>query len=275
MSSITGCAFLPGGDAVLCDINNSDITILSSTFSYRDRLKLSNAPFDVSVLNKIAVIVTCPGSRQLQYIDVFPKLTAGKTVQLDKKCWGIEVANDEIYVTCHNEILVGNRDGEVRIFGLNGNQKRRLGINFDGSYKFCWPFYITVNALSGRLFVSDQWTGKVTCIGSSESYHRYDLSRTIIGAVSISSTNDVYEYSAEDLSFVRGVCVDENDNVMVCGRRSDNVKVIKARGSLHCTLLTNRDGIKYSQSIAYRKSDNMLMVGCGDTNYLYTKSLDM
>ena len=276
--SITGCVFLQSGDAVLCDVNNSDVIILSSTFSYRDKLTLSSTPYDVSVLSKTSVIVTCPGSRQLQYVDVFPKPKTEKTVQLDKQCWGIAIANDEIYVTCHDQKLVGNRDGEIRILGLHGNRKRTLGRNFDGSYKFCWPYYITVNASSGSIFVSDQWTGKVTCIRSSFPCQGNELSiytAPSMYTASNSSIDDDYEYSADDLSYVRGVCVDEKDNVMVCGRRSDNVKVMRASGYLHHTLLTHRDGIKSPQSIAYRQSDNMLMVGCGDTNYLYTKSLDM
>ena len=275
--NITGCAFMPQGNAVLCDRSNYEVIILSSNFSYRDSLKLTTDPFDVSVLDKSTIIVTCPGSKQLKYISVTPicQLTIGKTVQLDKKCWGIEIANNEIYVTCHNEKLVGKRDGEIRIFGQNGNLKHTLGVNSDGSYVFCWPFYVIVNPLSRKIFVSDQWTEKIKCLHLSESYDRHHMSRTVIGSVSASSTNNVYEYSAKDLGSLRGVSVDENDNIVVCGRTTDNVKVITASGLLHCTLLTNRDGIKYPQSIAYRKSDNMLMVGCGDSNYLYTKSLDM
>ena len=280
VSSISGCAFLPSGDAVLCDMNNSDVTILTSTFSYRERIKLSSAPFDVSVLSKTSVVVTCPDSKQLRYIDVFPKLISRKTIQLDKKCWGIAICNDEIFVACHNEKLIGNRDGEIRIFGLNGNHKRTFGLNDDGSYTFCWPFYICVNVSSGRVFVSDAWTGKVTCVRSSfpprgNELVTYSSRQDYMFSNYNSSHENVYDFSADDLNKIRGICVDEKDNVMVCGRGTDNGKIIRANGTLHCTLLTHRDGIKSPLCVAYRQSDNMLMIGCSLTNYLYAKSLDM
>lgn len=254
-NNITGCVFMPSGEAVLCDCRNLTLIIQNISFCFKESLTLETQPFDVSVINNSTVIVTCPGTKKLQYIEIKPKLKARREVRLDKQCWGVAVANETIYVTCHTCVMVGLRDGEIRILDLDGNIRRKVGCNFDGSFKFCWPYYIAASTTSENLFVTDGWSGSVICL-------------TPYG-------HTVYEYSEDDLGFVRGVCVDVNDNIMVCGRRSDNIKVITVNGNLHCTLLTIRNGIKYPQAIAYREGDSMLIVACAESKYLYTKYLEM
>ena len=45
---ISGCTFMPNGDVVLCDWNNSNIKLLSGTFTIKDSLQLDYKPWDVS-----------------------------------------------------------------------------------------------------------------------------------------------------------------------------------------------------------------------------------
>ena len=236
---ITGCTVMTNGDAVLCDYNNDKIKLLNSSGVLTGNMKLSSAPHDVSVLDPSSVIVTLPRKKQLQVVQVYPQLKPGRVIQLDKDCWGVAVGKGELNVACRND---NPREGEVRVLDLDGKVKRRLGVKQDGSFMFTWPNYITVNSSGEKIFVSDCNTNTVTCM-------------SVDGRV-------IYTYKDANMSGTEGLLCDSEDNVLVCGRFSNNVQVLTADGKRHCTLLTVRDGLKDTFMIAYRDSDNTLLVGC-------------
>ena len=245
---ISGCTIMVNGDAVLCDSNNQKIKLLNSSGVITGNMNLSRTR-DVSILNSRSVIVTLPQSMQLQIIPVYPQLKLGGVIQLDKKCWGVEVGKEEIYVTCHND----PGDGEIRVFGRDGNVKRRLGVNQDGSFMFISPYYITVNSSGEKIFISDWKTDTVTCM-------------SVDGHV-------IYAYKDASLREPVGLLCDSEDNILVCGQRSQNIQVITPDGKMHCSLLTSSEGLKYPSSIAYRDSDSTLLVGCRDNKHLLSFQL--
>ena len=75
-------------------------------------------------------------------------MKAGRVIQLDKKCNGVEVSRDEIYITCNNNL----GEGEDRVLDIKGKLKRRLGAGQDRSFMFTLPFYITVNVSGEKIF---------------------------------------------------------------------------------------------------------------------------
>ena len=150
------------------------------------------------------------------------------------------VVKGELYVTCRNYSREG--EGEIRVLGLDGKLKRRLGVNQDGSFMFKWPDYITVSSSGEKIFVSDYGTRTVTCM-------------SVDGRV-------IYTYKDDSMRRPYGLLCDSEDNILVCGGSSNNVQVLTADGKRHCTLLTARDGLVYPEPIAYGDSDNTLFVGC-------------
>ena len=244
---ITGCTVMANGDAVLCDGYNSKIKLLNSSGVLTGNLKLSFKPWDVSAIDSTSVIVTIPTSKQLQVVLVSPKLKPGRVVKLDKKCWGVEVVKDDIYVTCHNY----PGEGEIRVLGLDGKVKRRLGINQDGSFMFTSPGYITVNQSCEKIFLSDLHTDTVTCI-------------SVDGHV-------IYTYENVMMIEPEGLLCDSDDNILVCGGNSENVQVVTADGEWHSNLLADSDRLKEPHSIAYRDNDNTLLVGCYKNSLLIFK----
>ena len=140
--SISGPLVMPTGDIVLCDHINAKIKLLDSSDTLKYHLKLKALPWDTSVVDAKTVIITLPTAKQLQYISVFPRLTSGRVLQLDKPCWSIHVTGDKIFTSCHNWPA---GEGEVRILDLDGNLLQQLGINQDGSFLFTRPSYITVS----------------------------------------------------------------------------------------------------------------------------------
>ena len=238
---ITGCTVMANGDVVLCDSFNKKINLLNSSGVLTGIMKLSSDPFDVSILEPTSVIVTLPFNKQLQVVQVYPELKPGRVIKLDKTCQGVTVGKGELYVTCHRDTYPVT-EGEIRVLGLNGKVKRRLGVNQDGSFRFTAPCYITVNSSGEKIFVSDYYTDTVTCM-------------SVDGRV-------IYTYKDGRMRRPEGLVCDSEDNVLVCGRDSENVQVLTADGKRHGTLLTASDGLKEPYSMAYRESDNTLLVGC-------------
>ena len=241
---ITGCEVLPNGQIILCDFNNKNLKLLHSSFTVKEVLGLQAGPMDVSVINNSSAIITLPLQAQLQYMQLEPSLKSGRVIQLDKWCFGIAVAGEDLYVTLHN---LG--EGEVRILDMEGSLKQRIGVNSAGSFMFESPSYLTQSAATGKIYVSDTYTATVTCLMSDGS--------------------TVYQYKDKDLEWPHGVCVDDEENIIVCGRASNNVHIITASGRKHGCLLTSADGIRSPASVAYRHTDDTWIIGCGEGNKLF------
>ena len=246
-SKITGCTFMPNGDVVLCDSFNHNIKILSNTFTFKDSLRLDCQPFDVSPVNSNTVMVTIPGKNQLQLIQVMPSLKIDRSINVDRECWGVQVVDDLIYVTCHNNPGVG----EVLILDMNGTVTQRLGQLDKKPSLFCKPNYITVCSSTRTMFITDWDTETVSCL--------------------LSGGTVVNQYKDKDLRIPAGVCVDRGGNAIVCGWYSNNVQVIRADGTKCCTLLTSQDGVSRPYSVAYRESDKTLILGCHNNHLLVYK----
>ena len=241
---ITGCTFMPDGGVVLCDCDNSNLILLSDIFTVKERLHLDSMPFDVSPVNSNIVMVTIPGKKKLQLIQVIPSLKRGRSIKVDRECWGVQVVEDLIYVTCHNN----PGEGEVLVLDMNGTITHRFGQPDKKQPMFSCPRYITVCPATRKLFITDEDTHTVSCMMSN---------RTV-----------VYQYKDEKLRGPAGVCVDGVGNVIVCVYGSDNAQVIRADGTKCCTLLTSQDGVSEPWSLAYRQSDNTLILGCWNSNDL-------
>ena len=246
---ISGCCFMPSGDLVLCDYENSKLKLLDRTFKVKDSLSLNDSPWSLCVIDNSNVIVTLPATKQLQFVQLVPHMKAGRVIQLDKRCWGVAVADNEIYVSCYNDL----GEGEVRVLDLSGNLKRKLGVDKDRSYQFQRPHYLTVSTTGKKIFVSDWVTSVISCMTPDG--------------------NIIYEYKDGDLRNPKALFVDAGDNIFVCDRYSDNAQVITADGRKYGALISAADGLRYPYSIALRESDNTLVVGCLSNNNIFCYKL--
>ena len=241
---ITGCTFIPDGGVVLCDHHNSNLISLSNTFTVKERLHLDSPPWDVSLVNSNSVMVTIPYMKKLQLIQVVPSLKIDRSINVGRKCWGVQVVEDLIYVTCHND----PGEGEVLVVDMNGTVTHRLGQLDKKSYFFSRLDYITVCPSSRKIFIADCDTDTVSCM--------------------LSDGTVVYQYKDAELRGLTVVCVDGGGNAIVCGYYSHNVQVIRADGTKCCTLLTSQDGVSSPRSVAYRQSDNTIILGCDNNKNL-------
>ena len=244
---ISGCTFMPSGHAVLCDTSNANVKLLDKALVLREHLKLCSRPWDASVVDDNNAIFTLPDTKQLQFIQVFPLLKTGRTIKLDKKCYGIAVFGDEIYTTQCND----SGQGEVHVLDLNGNRKRKVQTNV----KLYSPDHITVSRSGKKIFVSDGHadTATVTCMTTDG--------------------NLVYQYKHKELIYPYGMYVDAEDNILVCDYIFTTVQMITADGKKYGTLLSSNDGIDRPYSIAYRETDDTLLVGCLNQDHVSSYKL--
>ena len=92
---------MSGGELVLYDRSNDKIKLLDSSLSVKDRLDVpGRRPHDVAAMDQKNVVVTIPDSKHLQFIQVLPSLKEGRTISMNKDCWGVAVAADQIFISC-------------------------------------------------------------------------------------------------------------------------------------------------------------------------------
>ena len=239
---ITGCIVMPDDRIILCDWNNKNLKLLDRMFTIQCSLDLPSEPLDISAVDDTTAIMTVPDMKQLQYVNVTDRLTLGGVIQLDMRCWGVHVVDSSIYVTCYNSYL--STDCEIRILDLNGKFRKRLNLSI-----FERPYCIKVSTRTKRIYVSNWFKHTVTCM---------DPDGTV-----------VYQYKDPELRGPRGLCVDDEDNVIVCGCNSDNIHIVTSAGERSSIILTGDDGIYGPRFVAYRRSDNTLIVGSESYENLY------
>ena len=244
---ISGCIVMPDDRVILCDRKNANLKLLDRMSTIQDSLDLPCKPFDISAVDATTAIVTLPFRLQLQYVNVTDRLTLGRVIQLDMTCLGVHVVDSSIYVICFDSFL--RLDYEIRILDLNGNVRKRLNLNRDQTYIFTRPDYIKVSARTKRIYVSNCCRDTVTCM---------DQDGTV-----------VYHYKDPELRWPGGLYVDDEDNVIVCGYNSDNIHIVTSAGERSSIILTGDDGIYGPRSVAYRRSDNTLIVGSESYENLY------
>ena len=243
---ISGCDVMPDGRVILCDGHNYKVTVLNSFFIVTETLKLTDKPWDVSVINKNSAVVTLPGPQHLNFIHLGPSLYSGRVLKLDKRCWGIDVSGEHIYISLHDY-----KDGEIRILDIEGNLKRKVVVNGQDSFMFHNPYYLTVSAVTGNIYVSDVGSHTITCLKSDGSFE--------------------YQCKDKDLQFPRGVCIDDKENIIVCDQKSNDIPIINSSGTKQCNLLTSKNGLKDPCCVAYRYVDNTLIIGSNSGKLLVFK----
>ena len=242
---ITGCTFMADGQLLVCDHYNNKIKLLNSKFDITDSLGLASWPWDISVIDNVTAVVTLPDRKQLQFIDIVPSLKAGKQIQLDKRCYGVDVVRDEIYVTCHD----GPGYAEIRVFDKNGTFIRKIPDVNNNLSSLTTPYYIAVSTTSSKIYVSDCSTNTVRCISVDGSL--------------------VFNYKHGDLRCPRTVIADVEGNILVCGQYSYNIHAVTSTGQHHSVLYTvqgRRDN--GCMSLAYRPNDRTLVIGLWDDSML-------
>ena len=245
---ISGSAFLPSGELILCDWNNKKLKLLDENLQMKESIDVPGAPWDVAAVNQHQVIVTFPFEHYVQFIQVTPSHALGHTVDLGVQCRGVTVSRESIYISFSE-----SGGGKIGIKDLTGKKKRIIDQynGKDGKVLITNPFYIAVSN-DEKIFVSGRdvqsSTRTVYCLESS-------------GKVLYTVSNPLFKDC-------HGIIVDENENLLVCDWRSHKVFLISKDGKEVRELLTEKDGVSYPWTISFRRSDGTLVLGGWHNNIL-------
>ena len=235
--SITDCALMPNDNIVTCDSNNDRLKLFDNSWVCQESVTIPNIR-RVAVVDPNTVIVTVPNERKLQNIQLHPQLQLGRNIHMDTECFGVCVSGTDIFVTCKTK-----QGREIRVLGLDGTQKRHIPIDRNS-----YPYNITVAPSREKIFYTDSKTQASTCM-------------TVDGRI-------VYKYRNDNLRDARGMYCDSEDNLFVCGQISNTVQAITADGKSRGTLITSNDRLRWPECIAYRSSENELIIGCLNSDHL-------
>lgn len=224
---ICGSVFLPSGELVLCDRNNSSIKVFNPNFALKEMIQVRSVPWEVSMLSQEEVVISLPNNHMLQFINVLPKLKLGSSIDLGQVCYGVSVKDGMIYVSFQNK--------EIRVYDRTGQQQK----NMFSSIHFNSSFYISV-AQTGILAMSEFFKNTV---------------RVYI------NEGETYSYKNPKLDGPKGLYVDDEEIILVCGCESNNVHMIDKNGKLIRILLSYSNSLYRPQTVSFRPSDRTLVVG--------------
>ena len=242
-SRMTGSAFLPNKELAICDCNAKRLILLDQAFKGKSEIELSASPWDVAFINETDLVVTLPLSQQLQFITFTPTLSLGSSISVGKNCYDVETVGKDMCVLCTND----PGEGEVRIIDIDGNVKKRLGVNTDGAFLMHYPLHMSISHDQNKVFVSDFSTHTVYCL-------------SLKGDI-------LYQIKNKNVQRLRGVLLDKQDNLLLCS--GDNLYKVEAKTNNCTKFLSSEDGLADTYCLSYRQSDNTLVVTCCNKLLVY------
>ena len=255
----TGCTIMNNGNVALILIDRPDwdsddcdkahVVLLDKSLDFLCQLELPSEPHDISTVNESSVIITLPDAKQLQHIIViFEQLKPGRILQMEKSYYGVEVIGKTIYATYIEYVDDGDKcnrhadKAEVQILSLDGKILKRFAYkeNADGFLSIKEPLYLTVDASTERIFVSDSDMGALTCL-------KFD------GTI-------IFQYHTDKYSF-HAVCVCNENNIAVLG--NCDIQIVSSTGELLSTinLIDEDNTYVLAESIAYKKQTDTFVFG--------------
>ena len=241
---ITGCIIMPDGDILICDRNNKKVKHFSKVFNFLGSLQLQGRTWDASMVDETTIIVCMTDNKQLQYIDIKPKLQKGRALNLDIYCYGVDVVGNEIFIS-------GAHDHGIRVYDKQGQMKRKIKF---GLHVMNFGYLkVKPNLNTCNIYITDNVRNMLICLKTDGSA--------------------VFEYSDNDLKYPRGLCVDNEGNSIVCGFNSSNVHVVNAMGEKVHTLRSANDGLKKPQCLSFIEESGTLFIGCSSSKQLLALKL--
>ncbi|XP_021340390.1 uncharacterized protein LOC110441539 [Mizuhopecten yessoensis] len=222
-----GVMCMPSAQIVVSDFYNKKLKLFTDKGQYLNEVIVRGNPLDMCLVNKntIAVAVSSPGCVHLMKVKASKlSLTSAINVSNGKNCYGITHTD--------GRLVVGTGEGEV--YSVTQNGAADLLYRYNNTCRS-----LTHDIKKGDTLVSVNNTnpGDVAVSRLSADKRRTDVAK--VGVV----------------REARGIDVDREGNIYVCGGESNNIVQMSGDGTHVRELLTSSDGITYPRAIAV----------CGDT----------
>lgn len=243
---LKGAAYLQDGRIVLADYDNQNVKLFDSKLYRGSHLRLSSGPWAVEVTGPKEVAVTLPFESKIQFISITDQMKATRAIKMDMDCYGLICRNQELIVVC-NDYLIGPA---VQVISLTGRVKQTIDMDRSGNRILTDPYYLTVTPTGKLIYVSDK--DRIVCMDRH------------------GNVTSVYQESS--LRNARGIDIDNEGNLYVCGYMSNNVHQITMHG-IDFRCLINKEEVWDPWSVKFNESNGTLLVTCDTSDTIKVFSL--
>ncbi|XP_033752808.1 uncharacterized protein LOC117336408 [Pecten maximus] len=234
--NFTGILLTTDGRIVVADQRNRKIKLVTDKGVLLDESSLSEEPYGLCWVNNTTVAITMPWANMISFLDITStkfSLSSHPVVNTSRPCYGISYHDGEFTLTSGD-----NKPFEVYSVTASGQVDTLYHPKMAPRFIVCDPIKrdIVVTMSTGS-------PGDVAVCRLSKSKNETIAVRGILKAP-------------------RGVDLDSDGNVYVCGNGSRNVVQMSSDGSVVRELLTSSDGIEGLLSISVCADKFVLTRSC-------------
>ncbi|XP_052781549.1 E3 ubiquitin-protein ligase TRIM33-like [Mya arenaria] len=240
---LTNMTLLTGDSLILVDHNNHSLKLVDTkNKKLVSQVKLPGVPWDLCHLPGNRTAVTLPGLKKIQFVSTQGNVTLQDVVKVDGQCHGIDFCDDNLIV-CFAD------PGKVVLMDMKGKVKKSADKDSSGEPLFQYPYHLTVTRESQNppvIYVSDRGTNTIT---------KLSISLEVL-----------HTYQDPILEFPRGLTAVGDNQLLVCGRDSNNILLLDTLTGKITQLLGKKEGIESLYSVAYCSQKKMMFVTCWHRN---------
>ncbi|KAH3721524.1 tripartite motif-containing protein 2-like [Dreissena polymorpha] len=250
----TGIAYLPNGNMVLVDRNNSKLKLIDKTFRLVGEHKMEHQPFGLTFMLTNQIAVTTPRENQVEIYEVGATFKLLDSFRISDRGYGISYGGEKFAVICSCA-----SNPSIKVISRNGEEKQDLCPVDNYHPMFLRPWYVKLDPSGTYMYVSDCHRSHVTCI-----------SGTVLKQ---------FVYQDSSLNSPRGMYITKDKRVLVCGFGTDNVQLLSSDGALMGDLLARNDDVMGPQDVALTLAEDKMAVtfdpssGKSDTVHVYGVNL--
>ena len=233
----SGCTYITHDRIILADWNNNCLKLFDKNHILVSRLDFESNPWDVKRLDDSKVVTTVPSEERVYIISYNNQcLQMVTSFPTEGECWGITPIGDKFVVTCDP----WSKTPCLKVFTQTGKQTAFFQKDSHGDMLFRCAQHITANSLDNILYVSD-------------SRQHTLLAITMKGTI-------VFRYRHEKLEHPTGVAIDNQGNLYVCGKDSNNVHQISKHGKFLRILFSKKDDLTSPRGICFQPDGDRILV---------------
>ena len=245
--SLKGAAYLPDGRIALADYDNHNVKVFDAKLYRGKSLSLSSGPWDIVVISPKELAVSLPFESKIQFISVSDNMKATRVIKIDMDCYGLIYRNQELLVVC-NDYLIGPA---IQIVSLTGRIKQTIDTDRSGQRILEDPYYMTVTPSGKLIYVSDK--DRIVCMDRH------------------GNVTSVYKESS--LRNARGIDIDTEGNLYVCGYMSNNVHQITMHG-IDFRCLLNKEQVWDPWSVKFNENNGTFLLTSDSSDFIKVYALE-
>lgn len=242
---VTGICSMPDGRVLLADYNNYKVKLFDDRGMSKSYITLPSEPWDIDCIGDYEAVVSLPNAMCLFTLIIDNKVTIGRRIDTDRKCYGIVYNSMQFIIACISDIRIFSYNGEFITRILKDKKpifpnQRSVGSNMR---------YLCLDLMnSNKLYISDHNRGLV-CVTMNDEVLSF--------------------HSSSDTVSPQGLTSSQSGIVIVC-QAPNRVTLFLVNEHGCCTkdVLT----VENAQMVDFNKSDRRLWLSTSDndTMYIYT-----